>query len=598
MQRDSTLTLALNLQANPGVYALLIGSGVSTGAGMPTGWGIVQDLIRRLAAAKKETATPNVEEWYRATFGEEPDYDVVLAHVTKTQADRQALLRRYFEPTPQEREAGTKLPTAAHRAIAQLARLGYIRLILTTNFDQLLEQALEAVGVPTTVISTPDQMEGAAPLVHAAGCTIAKLHGDYKDARIRNTSDELAEYPPTIRTFLARVFDEFGLIVCGWSGDWDVALRDAILSAPGRRFGTYWFVRSETKTPPRVMGEAQGIVEHRQATVIAISGAEQIFPLVLEQVESLRELDRPDPVSVQVAIATTKRYLVEERHRIRLQDLVLDEAEDARRHLLADSVFDVGRPEPDTESVTTRLRVVDADTGRLCAMLAVVGYHGRPQHAPMLSRVITRIGPPVFHGGRYFPAWQSVQIYPMLSAIYSVGIAALVAHNFNFLAAVLLEPFIKLINQQKIPVLAGASGAILASNGVKQLLPPPLNTNQTPGNEYMENALRELLQPYLPGEDDYAEAFDQFEYFLSLLYWHRLERGAAPLGNFAWRRWGMTNTPDDPVLRAFVSELRERGAEWGLFEAGFFHDVNGLDQVVAAFNEWGFPASQRLAWGR
>lgn len=32
-------------------------------------------------------------------------------------------------------------------------------------------------------------------------------------------------------------------------------------------------------------------------------------------------------------------------------------------------------------------------------------------------------------------------------------------------------------------MLAGASGAILASNGVKQLFPPPLNTNQTPGNE-------------------------------------------------------------------------------------------------------------------
>src|ERR1022692_4844100 len=55
---------------------------------------------------------------------------------------RMQLLRGYFEPSEQEREEGRKLPTAAHRAIAQLIAKGYVQVVVTTNFDQLLEQAL------------------------------------------------------------------------------------------------------------------------------------------------------------------------------------------------------------------------------------------------------------------------------------------------------------------------------------------------------------------------------------------------------------------------------------------------------------------------
>lgn len=69
------------------------------------------------------------------------------------------------------------------------------------------------------------------------------------------------------------------------------------------------------------------------------------------------------------------------------------------------------------------------------------------------------------------------------------------------------------------------------------------------------------------------------------------------MGAFAWRRWGMTNSPKDPVLDRFVSQLRATGEERGLFRAGFFNDPNGLDQVVSTFTEWGFKAAQRLQWG-
>ena len=224
---DPILVLAMSVQTNPGVYALLLGSGVSRSAQIPTGWEVVTDLIRKIARLRDEDCGPNPEAWYRDAFGEDADYSNLLDTIAKSPSERQQLLRSYFEPSEDEREQGLKQPTAAHRAIARLASGGYCRVILTTNFDKLTERALEDEGVSPTVITTPEAIEGALPLVHQKCCVI-KVHGDYLDTRIKNTPEELAAYDDRLNRLLDQVFDEFGLIVCGWSGQWDVALRAAL----------------------------------------------------------------------------------------------------------------------------------------------------------------------------------------------------------------------------------------------------------------------------------------------------------------------------------------------------------------------------------
>ncbi|HWJ63706.1 hypothetical protein KSP35_19590 [Aquihabitans sp. G128] len=53
-------------------------------------------------------------------------------------------------------------------AAAQLVADGQVRLVLTRNFDQLIERAIEAARVRVQVISTSAALEGSVPLVHAA----------------------------------------------------------------------------------------------------------------------------------------------------------------------------------------------------------------------------------------------------------------------------------------------------------------------------------------------------------------------------------------------------------------------------------------------
>ena len=230
---EPILSLAFGMHSIKGAYALLLGSGVSRSAGIPTGWEVVLDLIRKIAQLSGQDCEPDPAAWYKTAYDAEPGYSALLDQLAGSPSERNRLLRSYFEPSAEEREQGLKLPTIAHKAIAELVAAGFVRVIVTTNFDRLIEQALEAIGINPTVISTPDAVEGALPLVHTP-CTIIKVHGDYLDTRIKNSPAELAEYDPRTDHLLDRVFDEFGLIVCGWSAEWDAALekRAAALSQP------------------------------------------------------------------------------------------------------------------------------------------------------------------------------------------------------------------------------------------------------------------------------------------------------------------------------------------------------------------------------
>ena len=165
-------------------------------------------------------------------------------------------------------------------ALAELAAGGHIRLFVTTNFDRLIEQALEAAGITPRVLSRPDSILGSPPLSHA-GCTVLKLHGDYLDTRIKNTPAELDSYDESVDALLDRIIEEHGFIVCGWSAAWDTALRRAFERRKARRYTTYW----ADVVPP---GEhASRLIELLEGDFIQVKGADDFFTGIVDKVKSL-----------------------------------------------------------------------------------------------------------------------------------------------------------------------------------------------------------------------------------------------------------------------------------------------------------------------
>lgn len=575
---EPVLKVALSLYSNPGIYALLIGSGLSKSAGIPTGWEIVLDLVHKVAQMEGATPAPDPETWYKNRFGEPPDYGRLLDRLTSTSVERSALLRSYFEPTEEEREQGLKMPTPAHRAIAALVRLGYIRMILTTNFDRLLERALEEEGVFPDVIKSDDDLQGAMPYVHSS-CYLVKLHGDYLDTRIKNTPEELANYSASLNLLLDRIFDEFGLIVCGWSGEWDTALRQAILRCPNRRFPMYWLAKGEPTE------KAKEIIHHRRAEVIYIESADQFFPSLQEKIESLRELERQHPLSTAVAVEMVKRYVVEPRHRIRLHDLIREEVERVYQELLSER-FNPSIS-PTKEVFQQRLHQYEAIVDRLMAMLTALAYHDSGENAYLLTDCIEHLIYFPLPKSGYYQVWLNLRYYPALLLTYATGIAALASKRFRNLAAILREA--KYTDEFRADrhhaIKRLHVWSVFEGETYKWVPRPNADREYTPANNYLFERLRPVLQNYLPNDIKYEEMFDIFEYLLAINYIDLLNSHWSPIGRFGWR-YKYSLWKNSPVLD-FIDTGLKLGSNWDLLQVGFFQGLaERFNDIVRQHQEW------------
>lgn len=260
-------TVALALRATPRAFAFLLGSGMSKSAGVPTGHDVLAELCRQAgyASGAKGAVDTDPIEWYASHTGGSPSYDQVLGALTQHPEERVGILRRYFEPNEDEVRQKLKIPSEGHRALARLAQLGLISVILTTNFDRLIEHSLDDAGVPYVVTATPEAVAGALPL-HLQSCQVVKLHGDYLDPGMLNTTNELSSYDPRIDHLLDRVLCDYGLIVIGWSAKYDVALRRAIERTPSRRFSSWWV------DPATLSDEAARLIALRSPAVVKLTG--------------------------------------------------------------------------------------------------------------------------------------------------------------------------------------------------------------------------------------------------------------------------------------------------------------------------------------
>lgn len=90
---------------------------------------------------------------------------------------------------------------------------------------------------------------------------IIKVNGDYLSDDIRNTG---AYYPRETMDRLTQVFDDFGLVVCGWPAQWDTALVNCLGVSRPRRYSLFWMIVE----PPSK--RARMIVTQKGGTIVEI----------------------------------------------------------------------------------------------------------------------------------------------------------------------------------------------------------------------------------------------------------------------------------------------------------------------------------------
>jgi hypothetical protein len=580
---DPILRLALALHHGRGAYALLLGSGISRSAGIPTGWEIVLDLIHELAAGAGEPCEPGSEEaWYVERFGSKPTYDRLLDEVTGFKVERAQLLASYIEPTADGRAEGTKVPQEAHRAIARLVREGYIRVIITTNFDQLLEEALRAESIVPRVVSTPEAVEQALPLTQER-CTIIKVHGDYTSGELKNTTEELAEYDARLNRLLERVFGDFGLIVCGWSGEWDRALRAVLKESSSRAYSTFWAARGQ------IGDEAIAVLNSRRGkALINIDDADSFFQVLEEKVTAIREVLNSETLTAEIARATLERYLARpHENRIRIHNLVTAEVTKVLGWLEAHIYL------PSSQRTAAQLKEQLAELVRVLqpslAMFIANGRWGDVQEQDGFIESLDRILDAAANRD-YGLRWAGYWAYTEYLLLYAGGVAAVLGGRYDILYGLLHTPTAQeFIGRPRVPLTWALSKNSYQNLGHELRQVRPNSLEYTPLSNQLHDDLWPQFRSLPIGEARFEDTFDRFEYLLALVFRDLARRRGdtkswVPAGRFS-SRWHYGS--EEGIVPEIGREIESQQGAWPPLQAGFFdRDFERLNELRQTVNEF------------
>lgn len=554
---NSINSIAFSIFSNKGVFALLLGSGISRNSGIPTGWDIVIDLIRKLALLEGEDCSPKPEVWYELKYNEEPDYSVILEKLAPTPSERLNILKPYFEPTEEEKEQGLKEPTLAHLSIAKLIKKGYIKIIITTNFDRLLERAIRNEGIEPIVVRHPSDIEGTIPLVHS-DFTLLKVNGDYLDNRFLNTKKELDTYEDSLSDFALRIINEYGIISCGWSGKWDTGLVNALKQCSNFRYSSYWTFVSECNP------ELSEIAFSRKGKNIKVNNADDFFSELNEKIEALEALN-DDPISVDIAIARLKKYISKEEYKILLYDLLLTELSSII------NVIDDNKPSslyPNKENLSPILEKYLNSLDIVIPLVIDGVFWSKSYHHNYFIEMIERVTkPPILLGGTYDDS-KNLHYFPALLLMYSLGLTAIKTKNFEllFLCFKLNLPKDNEYTKKE-SILKKLNSSLIERKIFNEIIS---QNYKTPVSTFIHKYLRPYFKKIIFNDNEYIEVFNFLEYFISLNYIDLVKREYgiwAPCGEFHWRY----SKEDDLLTRSLERADIEKN-QWEPIKEGMFNN--------------------------
>ncbi|MCA3631306.1 MAG: SIR2 family protein [Methylobacterium sp.] len=565
--------LALSLHHAPGTQALLVGSGLSRAAGIPTGWEITLDLVRRLAALKGIKEHANWEKWFRDEHGgKEPSYSELLDALASTAAERRAILHSYIEPP--EGDEDSRRPTKAHQAVARLVKAGAVKVIVTTNFDRLIENALRDEGIEPTVIAGEDAIAGAEPLVHAR-CAVIKVHGDYLDTRIKNTDAELTGYGAAMNALLDQVFDNFGLTVVGWSGEWDTALRDAIARQPNRRFPVYWAARG------KIGPLAQDLIDRRGGRSFGIANADTFFVKLEQQLEALKQASRPHPQSAEMAVALAKRYCRDDRFAMEWTEFLHAEVEKIKRFVTGPE-YPSAQPTPENFNDLINAFVVHSEILRRACL--VCGRWGTVSANRAVIRALKLLVLSSNAGGGY-TTWISLRDFAASLCFYwnLAGIADAEAWSS---ASTLLSAEVnngrEMERLHEKLSLAGYGG-----NSVDWKWLKGFETKIVPASEFTVEIFKSEGRDIAASAESAENLFDQIELLIAasaahptVARGHGAESIWVPSGRFVWKESGQ-------FLRQQIDRISALPDSDPFFASGMLGGRQALaQQTLSAVGEW------------
>lgn len=211
---------------NNGEIDLFLGAGASIQSGIPTGGNLVWYFKRELYCTENGLSTESYKDLklgstqkllqdYFNNQGGNPiqyapeEYSYYFEKCFSTVLSR----KRFIEELVAE-----KNPSLGYLCLANLIAHSKVKNVWTTNFDSLVETAINILDPAFTYAVCSSANQDSFDLINSTYPLVCKLHGDYRYDKLQNTTSELQNLEAKINTYAHSQLCGKGLVVIGYSG--------------------------------------------------------------------------------------------------------------------------------------------------------------------------------------------------------------------------------------------------------------------------------------------------------------------------------------------------------------------------------------------
>jgi NAD-dependent SIR2 family protein deacetylase len=292
--------------------AWLLGAGASADAGVPTAGQLIDELlavmycsdngIRRSDLARDPRWQQRVRGFYDGRHGLPPladnaFYSAIFEMVYRDRDARARFVRGQL--------AGRR-PHPGQHMLAALVAAGLTPVLITTNFDTLLEDAIRPALDPDaparlTVLDPESSTRAAFTLATDARPLLIKIHGDLGAVTVKNTTAELAGQDERLRAATLGLLGRYGLLIAGYSGR-DPAvmamLRDVLAQPTPYPGGLTWVRRPEDT----LAGEVRDLLAAARAAGVEPVHEVEASGMMELMAEIERSVDLPPAAAAHLAV--------------------------------------------------------------------------------------------------------------------------------------------------------------------------------------------------------------------------------------------------------------------------------------------------------
>jgi hypothetical protein len=329
----------------------------------------------------------------------------------------------------------------------------------------------------------------------------------------------------------------------------------------------------------------EGEVKAEEREKLALRFQQALQPIIQRIDKQVQDEALPKPLTPDQASGKVKDWLADERYRIQLSELVMNQGNELARKIVGPEIPAQVSSLNGDELKQRVQRYLEMSQIAL-AMIVSGCYFGASAHQKLWTDLLQRVANP--------QAEQSGQVvllnlrrYPALLLLYGGGIATVAGENYETLLALLTKS--KIVNErygQDMPPLQALSPYRVLDKDAANLLTG--RNCYAPMSEHFFTVLREPFRVLLPDERQYQRCFDRFEYLRTLLEVDVLGEPQS-IGCFGWR-W---KYQEQDVMKAVEAEEGLVGKNWPVHKAGWF---NGQRERFMAAKKKVAEVVARLAW--